>query len=160
MFEALGWDQHPRGPRGQDFVTIPQVTLAELSRSLQSKLHIQTLRVEGDPNLPISRVAFLTGSSGLKKQVFGLSQPTVEVLIAGEATEWETVEYVRDAVAQDRLKALIPLGHVVSEEPGMEQCAKELRDLFPGIRGDQSQRDSRDGIRSMSPSLRLGNDHG
>jgi hypothetical protein len=68
------------------------VTLAELSRSLQSKLHIQTLRVEGDPNLSISHVAFLPGSSGLEKQVFALRQPAVEVLIAGEAGEWETVE--------------------------------------------------------------------
>ena len=65
MYEALGWDQypHPPGPRGQYFVTIPQVTLAELAKSLQSKLHIQTLRVEGDPNLSISHVAFLPGSS-------------------------------------------------------------------------------------------------
>jgi hypothetical protein len=67
--------------RGQYFVRIPHVTFAELSRSLQAKLHIQTLRVEGDPNLPISHVAFLPGSSGLEKQVCALCQPTVEVLI-------------------------------------------------------------------------------
>jgi putative NIF3 family GTP cyclohydrolase 1 type 2 len=138
MYEALGWDQypHPAGPRGQYFVTIPQVTLAELAKLLQSKLHIQTLRVEGDPNLSISHVALLPGSSGLEKQVLALRQPAVEVLIAGEASEWETVEYVRDAVAQGRPKALILLGHQVSEEPGMERCAKELRELLPGIRVD------------------------
>jgi putative NIF3 family GTP cyclohydrolase 1 type 2 len=138
MYEELGWDKypHPSGARGQYFVTIPRVTLAELSRSLQSKLHIQTLRVEGDPNLSISHVAFLPGSSGLEKQVYALRQPGVEVLIAGEASEWETVEYVRDAVAQGRPKALILLGHQVSEEPGMERCAKDLRELFPGIRVD------------------------
>jgi putative NIF3 family GTP cyclohydrolase 1 type 2 len=138
MYEALGWDQypHPSGPRGQYFVTIPQVTLAELAKSLQSKLHIQTLRVEGDPNLSVSHVAFLPGSSGLEKQVFALRQPAVEVLIAGEASEWETVEYVRDAVTQGRSKALILLGHQVSEEPGMERCAKELRELLPGVRVD------------------------
>jgi putative NIF3 family GTP cyclohydrolase 1 type 2 len=138
IYEALGWNEfpHPPGPRGQYFVTIPPMTLAELSRLLQSKLHIQTLRVEGDPGLSISHVAFLPGSSGLEKQVFALRQPVVEVLIAGEASEWETVEYVRDAVAQGKRKALILLGHEVSEEPGMEQCAKELRDLFPGIRVD------------------------
>jgi putative NIF3 family GTP cyclohydrolase 1 type 2 len=138
MYEALGWDQypHPPGPRGQYFVTIPPVTLAELAKSMQSKLHIQTLRVEGDPNLSISHVAFLPGSSGLEKQVFALRQSAVEVLIAGEASEWETVEYVRDAIAQGRSKALILLGHQVSEEPGMEQCAKELRELLPGIQVD------------------------
>jgi len=138
IYGALGWEglPHPAGPRGQYFITIPQTTLAELAKSLQTRLSIQTLRVEGNPNLPVSHIAFLPGSSGLEKQVFALREPQVEVLIAGEASEWETVEYVRDAVAQGRAKALILLGHEVSEEPGMEQCAKELRDLFPGMRVD------------------------
>jgi putative NIF3 family GTP cyclohydrolase 1 type 2 len=138
VYEALGWQEypHPDGPRGQYFVTIPQTTLEQLVRSLKTQLHVQTLRVEGDPKLSVSHVAFLPGASGLEKQVFALRQPDVEVLIAGEASEWETVEYVRDAVAQGRHKALILLGHEVSEEPGMEQCAKELRELFPGVRVD------------------------
>jgi len=68
--------------------------------------------------------------------VLALNQAQVDVLIAGEASEWETVEYVRDAVSQGRHKAMILLGHEVSEEPGMEQCAKELRELFPGMRVD------------------------
>lgn len=138
MYEALGWEKfpHPSGPRGQYFVTIPQTTLAELSTFLQTRLHIQTLRVEGNPKLAITHVAFLPGASGLEKQVLALRQPEVEVLIAGEASEWEAVEYVRDAAAQGRPKSLILLGHQVSEEPGMEQCAKELRELFPGVNVD------------------------
>jgi putative NIF3 family GTP cyclohydrolase 1 type 2 len=138
MYEALGWQEypHPARPRGQYFVTIPQTTLGQLAQMLQTQLQIQTLRVEGDPKLSITHVAFLPGSSGLEKQVFALRQPDVDVLIAGEASEWETVEYVRDAVAQGRHKALILLGHEVSEEPGMERCAKELRELFPGVRVD------------------------
>lgn len=55
------------------------------------------------------------------------------MLIAGEAAEWETVEYVRDASAQGRHKGLILLGHEVSEEAGMKQCAEDLRALFPGV---------------------------
>jgi len=138
IYEALGWEKfpHPSGPHGQYFVAIPQTTLSELSTFLQTRLHIQTLRVEGNPGLAISHVAFLPGSSGLEKQVFALRQPKTDVLIAGEASEWETVEYVRDAVAQGKPKALILLGHEVSEEPGMEQCAKELRELFPGLKVD------------------------
>jgi putative NIF3 family GTP cyclohydrolase 1 type 2 len=137
LYEALGWEgyPHPEGPRGQYFVTIPQTTLGELTKELQEKLHVQTMRVEGNPDLPITHVAMLPGSSGLEKQVLALRQP-VDVLIAGEASEWETVEYVRDAVTQGRHKALILLGHEVSEEPGMERCAKELRELFPGMRVD------------------------
>ena len=58
------------------------------------------------------------------------------MLIAGEASEWETVEYVRDAIAQGKSKALVLLGHEVSEEPGMEVCARDLKMLFPGVRID------------------------
>jgi putative NIF3 family GTP cyclohydrolase 1 type 2 len=138
VYEALGWQGYSRGTGaiGQHFVTIPQTTLGQIAKELQSRLQIQTLRVEGDPGLSITRVAVLPGSSGLEKQVLALRRPDVELLIAGEASEWETVEYVRDAVAQGRHKALILLGHEVSEEPGMERCAKELRELFPGVRVD------------------------
>jgi hypothetical protein len=73
MYEVLGWDKypHPPGPRRQYFVTIPQVTLAELSRSLQSKLHIQTVRVEGDLNLILWRdsrcgIQIMAPSRGLR----------------------------------------------------------------------------------------------
>jgi putative NIF3 family GTP cyclohydrolase 1 type 2 len=72
-------------------------------------------------------------ASGLQKQVRALRRDDVEVLIAGEASEWEAVEYVRDANAQGRHKALILPGHEVSEEAGMEQCADDLRGLFPNL---------------------------
>jgi putative NIF3 family GTP cyclohydrolase 1 type 2 len=138
VYEALGWQNYPHaeGEFGQYMVTIPPTTLEQLSRSLAARLNIQTLRVEGDPGLLISHVALVPGAAGLEDQVFALRRPDVQLLIAGEASEWETVEYVRDAVAQHRAKALILLGHEVSEEPGMEQAAKDLRALFPKLRVD------------------------
>lgn len=138
VYKAFGWEKlpHPAFPHGEYFVTIPQTTLGELAKSLKARFHAETMRVEGDPSLVISHVALFPGAAGLQKQVAALNAPDVELLIAGEASEWETVEYVRDAVAQGRHKALILLGHEVSEEPGMEQCAIELRELFPGMRVD------------------------
>jgi putative NIF3 family GTP cyclohydrolase 1 type 2 len=75
----------------------------------------------------------LPGASGEIKQVKFLERPDVDVLVAGESAEWETVEYVRDAAAQGRRKALILIGHEASEEPGMEWCAKWLQGIFPNI---------------------------
>ncbi len=57
----------------------------------------------------------------------------MEVLVVGEAREWETVEYARDAAAQHRPKALIIMGHDVSEEAGMDYCATWLKEFLPGI---------------------------
>ena len=137
VYKAFGWEKlpHPPGPEGEYFVRIPATTLGELARSLKERFHAETMRVEGDPSLVVTNVALIPGAAGLKEHVLALNQP-IELLIAGEASEWETVEYVRDAVAQGRKKSMILLGHEVSEEPGMEQCAIELRESFPGMRVD------------------------
>jgi putative NIF3 family GTP cyclohydrolase 1 type 2 len=86
--------------------------------------------------MPVTHVALLPGASGLQRQVSALRQANVDLLIAGEASEWETVEYARDATAQGRKKALVLIGHEPSEEPGMEQAAKDIRALFPGVKVD------------------------
>jgi putative NIF3 family GTP cyclohydrolase 1 type 2 len=135
LIQALGWQSYIQAGN-PFFATIPQTTLVKLVRELQDKLNIQTLRVVGDPNLSVTRVALRPGASGLEEQVLALRRDDVQVLIAGEASEWETVEYARDAGAQGRKKALILLGHEVSEEPGMEQCTEDLRTLFPHLRVD------------------------
>jgi hypothetical protein len=62
-----------------------------------------------------------------------LRRDDVEVLVCGEVREWETSEYVRDAVSSGRSKGLIVLGHAKSEEPGMEWLAERLRLLLPEV---------------------------
>jgi putative NIF3 family GTP cyclohydrolase 1 type 2 len=91
------------------------------------------MRVIGDPSMPVTQVALLPGASGLTRQVKMLERDDVQVLVAGEAAEWETVEYARDAAAQGRHKALILLGHEVSEEAGMRYCAEWLKSVLPGV---------------------------
>ena len=131
FLESLGW-QNYMVAGNPALVTIPKTTLLKLSRELAAKLDARTLRVVGDPNLEINHVAIRLGAAGMQKQVTAL-RGDVEVLLAGEAAEWETVEYVRDASAQGRHKALILMGHEVSEEAGMKQCAEDLRPLFPNM---------------------------
>ena len=62
-----------------------------------------------------------------------LRHSDVDAIICGESPEWETCEYVRDACAQGRSKALIVLGHAPSEEGGMDHFAKWLAPRIPGI---------------------------
>jgi putative NIF3 family GTP cyclohydrolase 1 type 2 len=135
LIEALGWQSYVK-PDDPFFATLPPIKLSALVEQLRSKLGAKTMRVVGDPDLVVSHIALIPGAAGMQAQVKTLRRDDVEVLIAGEASEWETVEYARDAAAQGRHKALILLGHEVSEEPGMEQCAKDLREVFPGVRVD------------------------
>jgi putative NIF3 family GTP cyclohydrolase 1 type 2 len=133
LLEALGWQTYAK-PDDPFHVTIPPTKLEELAKTIQTKLKANTMRVDGDPNLVVSHIALAPGAAGLQTQVTALRPQEIELLIAGEASEWETVEYVRDASAQGRHKALILLGHEVSEEPGMEKCTQDLRAVFPNMK--------------------------
>ena len=62
-----------------------------------------------------------------------LQSPDVEVLLLGEGTEWETIEYGADAAAQGKAKALILMGHIPSEEAGMKECTLWLKTFVPEV---------------------------
>jgi putative NIF3 family GTP cyclohydrolase 1 type 2 len=123
---ALGWEKF-QDPANQYLFTIPETSVSNLSEELQKKLGIAVLRVVGDRDLRVTRVALSPGSAGSKREIGALEIPDVQVLIAGETREWETVEYVADAVSEGRHKALILLSHVPSEQQGMEECVRWLR---------------------------------
>ena len=55
------------------------------------------------------------------------------LLLAGEAQQWETYEYMRDAVDQGRNKAIIFLGHINSEEAGMDYCSLWLKSFIKNV---------------------------
>ena len=133
LVDALGWHAYAKADDPYH-VTIPPTPLATLAQQIQQKLNARTLRLEGDPKLMVTHIVLVPGAAGLEHQLKALRPDDIQLEVAGEASEWETVEYVRDAVTQGRPKALILLGHEVSEEPGMEKCAEDLRVLFPGLK--------------------------
>jgi putative NIF3 family GTP cyclohydrolase 1 type 2 len=123
---ALGWEKF-QDPANQYLFTIPETSVRDLAEELEKKLGIAVMRVVGDRGLKVTRVALSPGSAGAKREIAALEMPDVEVLIAGETREWETVEYVADAVSEGRHKALILLSHVPSEQQGMAECARWLK---------------------------------
>jgi putative NIF3 family GTP cyclohydrolase 1 type 2 len=132
VVEEFGWQQYQDKTEPHLFA-LPKTTVAQLAAELRAKAGSRLIRVVGDPNLSVTHAALLPGAVGMTTQIKMLERDDVQVLVAGEASEWETVEYVRDAAAQGRKKALILLGHEVSEEGGMINCAKWLKGVFPGM---------------------------
>jgi putative NIF3 family GTP cyclohydrolase 1 type 2 len=133
MTRVLGWTQF-QNPENPHLCTLPATNLRKLAADIAKKLHQPILRIVGDPTMPVTRVALAPGASGFARQVSALELDGVDVLVAGEAREWETVEYAADAVSQGRKKALILIGHVPSEQAGMEDCANWLRTFVEGVR--------------------------
>jgi hypothetical protein len=67
-------------------------------------------------------------------QINVTSKEKPDLLIVGELDEWETSEYIRDLRASGSNTALIVLGHIVSEEPGMEWLVNWLQPQIPAIK--------------------------
>ena len=63
-----------------------------------------------------------------------LKRDDVVVLVIGEVPEWETIEYVADAASQGKRKALILMGHIPSEQAGMENCADWLKTFVKNVK--------------------------
>jgi putative NIF3 family GTP cyclohydrolase 1 type 2 len=126
MVQALGWEKY-QDARIEYLFTIPETTMEKLAGDLKARLSTHAMRVVADPHQKVSRVAFIPGASGFASETHALEIPDVDVLLTGEPREWETVEYVADAVTQQRRKGLIILGHIPSEQAGMEECTRWLK---------------------------------
>jgi putative NIF3 family GTP cyclohydrolase 1 type 2 len=126
MVHALGWEKF-QDANNQYLFTIPETPLEKLAAEIKRKLGIRIVRVVGDPGLRITRLALAPGAAGLTRQAKALEMPGVQALVIGEAQEWEAVEYVADAVSEGRQESLIILGHIPSEQAGMEECTSWLK---------------------------------
>lgn len=112
---------------------VPEKTVGQFAAELKEKLDMENIRLIGNPDMQFTKVAFMAGAPGGQRHISMLANDDVEVLIAGEASEWETYLYANDAADQKRNKAVIFLGHIKSEEAGMEYCAKWLQGFIKDV---------------------------
>ncbi len=126
MVHALGWEKF-QNTENQYLFVLPETTLKQLAEELARKLESPVVRVVGDPEMKVTKVGFSPGAAGFQRETHALERDDVQALLVGETREWETVEYAADAVTQGRNKALIVIGHVPSEQAGMEECTRWLK---------------------------------
>lgn len=132
VLHSLQWEKF-YSPEAR-VVTLPSaVTLEALAADVQKKLGAKALRVVGDKQMKVTTIAMQPGAGGPAGHRRALQRNDVEVLLIGEVPEWETIEYVSDAVAQGKRKALLLVGHIPSEQPGMENCAAWLKTFIKGV---------------------------
>jgi putative NIF3 family GTP cyclohydrolase 1 type 2 len=126
MVYALKWENYQSAENPYLF-TVPETTVKELAEEVAKKLDSPVVRVVGDAEMKVRKIAMSPGASGFQAETQAMERNDVEVLLVGETREWETVEYAADAVTEGRKKALIVIGHVPSEQAGMEECARWLK---------------------------------
>ncbi len=129
----LGWEKY-WNKDDQGVLVIPETTLGNLAAYVAKKLDAASARVVGDPKMKVTKIGLNPGYTGFARETKALERDDVEVLLAGESREWETVEYVADAQTEGKNKALIVIGHIPSEQAGMEWCAEWMRGFLPGVK--------------------------
>ncbi len=130
--KKLNW--LPYFKTGQNMLTLPAQSLRQLVQHLKSSLGIERVRIIGNPEQSCQRIALLPGAWGGQRHVSIAEAEKPDVLIVGEVSEWETAEYIRDALAFGSNMALIVLGHAQSEEPGMEWFVDWLQPKFSDLK--------------------------
>ena len=130
MIEKLGWQKNMADSSMIHFKFAPQKLSAFIGR-LKSTYSGNSFRVIGNPDMSVTDVALAVGAPGSAAHLQLLQDKNTQLLIAGEAPEWETYQYVYDARLQGKNKAVIFLGHALSEEAGMNYCTRWLKGFLP-----------------------------
>jgi putative NIF3 family GTP cyclohydrolase 1 type 2 len=132
LADQLGWKVIARAPW---ILEAPRQKLKVLARGIQKTFGMDAIRVIGNPDLEVQHIALVPGLAPTLQMHLGpLQRADVDVVLVGEAREWEDYLYVQDAVMQGRPKAAIFMGHHKSEEPGMKYCAQWLKTFLPGVK--------------------------
>jgi putative NIF3 family GTP cyclohydrolase 1 type 2 len=118
---ALGWTQYASATE-RGIYNVPQTPLRALAAGVARQVNGRAIRVCGDPDMKVTRVALGPG--------YGVPPLTqaVDVSIGGEAPEsGGHAEYALDAQALGSPRGVILLGHMMSEDWGMRDVADWLR---------------------------------
>jgi len=132
IIEKLGWKSN-QIDKSMLFFKFDEQSVGAFAQKLQEKLKGSQLRIVGDPLMRFTNVALAVGAPGSQTHISLLTDGFTELLIAGEASEWETYEYVLDASMMGMKKAAIFTGHIASEEAGMEYCAKWMKTFIQEV---------------------------
>ena len=124
---TLGLAQYA-SPSERGVYVVPETTLRALATDVARRLNGHAIRVCGDPDMKVTRVAMGPGYG------VPLLTQAVDVSIGGEAPEsGGHAEYALDAQALGHPRGVILLGHMMSEDWGMREVADWLRGFVTDV---------------------------
>ncbi len=132
MVRQLGWEKYQSAAAGTVF-DLPASSIGSIARTLRATLDAGTIRIVGDTASRVSRVGLTQGFPGFGANRTVIQHEGVEALVMGEDHEWETIEYAVDAVTAGRLKGVIVVGHIASEQGGMLEVSRWLKSFITHV---------------------------
>jgi len=131
FLDEVGWQSY-LNPDLENSCIIPQTNLQDLASFFKEKMGLKRTFYVGNGDQSCTKIGILPGAWGKDNHIPFLRKD-IEVLVIGEANEWETIEYGRDAALAGMNKGLIVLGHAKSEEPGMYYLVAWLNKHLQGV---------------------------
>jgi putative NIF3 family GTP cyclohydrolase 1 type 2 len=135
LIKMLGWERYAVGDRFfpmQKYI-MPEITVREIAKHVMAVMHIDGARIIGDPEMKVTKVGICAHFLGGPMDRTGINQidsDDYELIIPGEIIDWTLGEYIQDAIALGKKKAVLNVGHFNLEEPGMEYMAGWLPNII------------------------------
>ena len=134
IVRQLGWEKY--AAEGTDYFpstkyVLPEMTLQELGTYVGKCLHIDGIRIIGNPDWRIRNVGLLAhffGNELDRASIRDIERKALDVIIPLEVIDWTIAEYIEDSIALGKRRALLNVGHFNLEEAGMEQMQGWLRE--------------------------------
>lgn len=128
IMQELGWEKYlHKYPNMPLIYHIPETTGRELARMSIEKLHLNGMRIVGDPDTEVKNVFICEHVNG-RPMDYELMQITnsedIDALIPLEVVDWYVSEYVRDGVQLGRPRVMLEMGHFNFEELGMRYMTR------------------------------------
>ena len=131
LAEALGWTKYRVKP-DDVLYKIPAISAEDAVALVRERLNLRGgLRAVGNRKAQVRRVLLYPGvmTTATMWQRYG----ETDLMVAGEVREWENTHYAADIHTIGEKRALVTIGRVASEDPGMRACAKWLKTVMPDI---------------------------
>jgi putative NIF3 family GTP cyclohydrolase 1 type 2 len=132
MAQKLNWEEYRTNESFKSF-RMADVKLGRILRDIEVKLEPTAVKYIGDRDVAYENVITSWGFMMMENGVELINRHENCVLIAGETHEWEFVEYVHDAHQMGLSKAFVMVGHVASEESGVEFFSNCLQEKSPSL---------------------------
>lgn len=127
--DSLGWSKY-RVKAEDALYDIPAATAEATVAAIRTRLKLSAgLRAVGDRKAMVKRVLLFPGT--MTPEIMWRRYSELDLLVAGEVREWENTFYAADIFTAGEKRALVTVGRVVSEEPGMRSCADWLKTVVP-----------------------------
>lgn len=139
LLREIGWDKYLQPDEKCPWIyQIPKTTLGQLAYFFKKKLNMDTIQIIGDENMPITRIGILVGGGSLglgveEMPIQVMERNKLDLIIAGDITEWTLCAYINDAYQMGYNRAMLTLGHERSEEAGIKYLADWLKSYIHNI---------------------------